>query len=1790
MTLHIWRLAFLCHFFLGHGLLVNAQAPTGDKEPLLQLEPGGPTALVTAVCFSPDGEKLYAAGFDKVVRVWERGKDGKYTLLREVAYRVPIGPGINGAINALALSPDGNWLAVGGLGMIREGAGFREMGWIWPATSMSPEMWQDRGTIHVFHTKQNIVRTLRGHAGPVIALSFVPEKDHHAPRLLSAAREREPQRDKYTGVVRLWDVSTGQQLGQLDTLPDPGGSRPGLSAVATGARLTDVQVALAWQDQKLRLWNVARNQVTQVPDGEFNNMVQHTDVDQLVTGSFNRDTGTGQLTRWKLNALGQPEVDNRILFPSVPGDDASYTLTYPRALAVQQGQALVITRKVTVQGRDSPRVVAQNYSLALVDLRPGQGGDVRRETQLWLGGDQLPALALTTDLRSIAVAGHPDHGIRVFELQQLARQAAPQVLGSSGTRWRDLGFVLHSQDQRTGLRLSTSNAGDDGQPLRLVFDFAQRRLIREAAGWQPFAPDLQGWSAKSVTEAVPDAGNAPRTTIFVKQNDTAVTSIRLKPRETITAFTLLPPHASGPLQIPVLAVAYLDATGQPLLSLFHGRTGMELRRLTAHQGPIRHLAFQGEGKFLASAGDDQTISLWTVSDLEQILDKFGQLAGVAIRMENEQLVIGRVDGSSMPGLQVGDIVEGLVQNNQLQRLGSTRDFYDALLLITPGQTTTLRVRQPRAQARDVTLPVTQAVDERKPLFSLFITQAATAEDREWIGWSPHGHYEAKDQQAERLLVWHFNTGQPEKPTTSAAAKDPALRAQFFKPRLLEYLIATGNLTDALERYRKPVAMPNMTLLVEQEAGDGFFLKVFLRAVMSKMPLLVEEEAEQSAAASGPVTVRLPRVQVKITIVEPALAELASLTWQLDNQPVQPIDLSRLTTPEFTLPVALSARQVHRVQVTAQTKEQQPKTVRREIALRYVPPRPVVRTGLQERQTVQAAQFPLRATIRAGSAGQAVQFTLQHEHQRQMVASLPRRVLAEDELAEMITLRPGENVLRFVAENHDATDATRGLERDSRTYVVILAPKKNDVPPTISLALRPDENSSVQTVVRDAVLTVHQPTVQVQGVVTASNQENLAKVQLLQGETNLLPAGEPKSSRDLRHSVTLQPGPNKFIIVARSDTSPEAALPFTVVYQPALPGLEVTSPRADEVLLDSNQTRLSANLIWGTDPQPCEAVLQVNQDPPQVIELQPGQNRLDIPIRLHPRNNRLHVQLRNRWGASVVLEPLFVSHLRPPRGLTVIPPEGGHSLATVTARVQSPVDLPLKPEFVTVKINGHPLPADNVALRQLAEGTVGLHTWFLRVKDVPLQEGEKNLFEIHVRNEEAGLKEPVQIRLTGPKPQGAPPIIEMVQPAQDTRVAEPVMKVQFRVRSRSDLHRLVLQIGDDRFELKDLEKVDENTYARQVKLKPGENALRVEAMNSIGLQSTRLTINYVALPVRVLLTEPVPIAMTEEQITLPQTDGGVVTLRGQVVWPVPPQQLPADARVKVYVNGFLQPPAPLTRTTDPRRFEFVTQAYLNQQQNRIEMELPGVAQERQRRQVVLVNCGKPERIRTRLLIVSVGLEKNQPSEAIQQRAVKLFQDQNHWPFVLAEPPVVLSGANATNGNVLRALVSMKSKIQRSAVAGSPRDIIVVYYAGLEVIDPQMGHFLLTASSRTDPRVDRSGVSLQFLEDLLGSTYGARMLLLDVLRPEVSDTQTSVLDRVAGWSEASPVAMARAAQASGGTVLDDFRLLSAWNDVLPKAERFRDIEDAVKSLLQPKANGTATIRQHLRPLAEVRLKGT
>src|SRR5205823_5838790 len=105
--------------------------------------------------------------YDKVLHVWAANPQQLFTPSPS-PFRLPMGPGIDGAINGIAVSSDGTWLAVGGRGMLQHGgvASDRQFGiWIAGHKSMSAAMWEDQGAIHVFNTRTGNVQVLRGHKG-----------------------------------------------------------------------------------------------------------------------------------------------------------------------------------------------------------------------------------------------------------------------------------------------------------------------------------------------------------------------------------------------------------------------------------------------------------------------------------------------------------------------------------------------------------------------------------------------------------------------------------------------------------------------------------------------------------------------------------------------------------------------------------------------------------------------------------------------------------------------------------------------------------------------------------------------------------------------------------------------------------------------------------------------------------------------------------------------------------------------------------------------------------------------------------------------------------------------------------------------------------------------------------------------------------------------------------------------------------------------------------------------------------------------------------------------------------------------------------------------------------------------------------------------------------------------------------------------------------------------------------------------------------------------------------------
>jgi WD40 repeat protein/uncharacterized caspase-like protein len=86
-------------------------APAQDQavSPVLRIETGSHTAQIPGIAAPPSGRYLVTGSDDKTVRVWNAA-----TGRLEETLRPPLGPGDEGKVYAVAVSPDGNTIACGG--------------------------------------------------------------------------------------------------------------------------------------------------------------------------------------------------------------------------------------------------------------------------------------------------------------------------------------------------------------------------------------------------------------------------------------------------------------------------------------------------------------------------------------------------------------------------------------------------------------------------------------------------------------------------------------------------------------------------------------------------------------------------------------------------------------------------------------------------------------------------------------------------------------------------------------------------------------------------------------------------------------------------------------------------------------------------------------------------------------------------------------------------------------------------------------------------------------------------------------------------------------------------------------------------------------------------------------------------------------------------------------------------------------------------------------------------------------------------------------------------------------------------------------------------------------------------------------------------------------------------------------------------------------------------------------------------------------------------------------------
>jgi WD40 repeat protein len=260
-----------------------AQGPAAAP-PILVLDPGGHTAIVGQVLFTPDDRELISVSGDKTIRFWDVASGEPLHTIRP-----PIGPGNQGFLGAAALSPDGRTLAVGGWGP--EGA---------------------IGSIYLIATATGrIERVLKGHTSPVTALALAAAPGGG---LLLAS-------GSYDKTARVWDAATGECRRVLE------GHTDGVFGVAWFPDAT--RLATASYDKTGRIWSAADGRCLRVLGGheaEVNCVAWSPDGALVATGGFDRSIRLWGPEGAPIRSIG--DLGSRVMSVTFTSDSAGLLYTW----------------------------------------------------------------------------------------------------------------------------------------------------------------------------------------------------------------------------------------------------------------------------------------------------------------------------------------------------------------------------------------------------------------------------------------------------------------------------------------------------------------------------------------------------------------------------------------------------------------------------------------------------------------------------------------------------------------------------------------------------------------------------------------------------------------------------------------------------------------------------------------------------------------------------------------------------------------------------------------------------------------------------------------------------------------------------------------------------------------------------------------------------------------------------------------------------------------------------------------------------------------------------------------------------------------------------------------------------------------------------------------------------------------------------------------------------------------------------------------------------------------------
>ncbi|MBN9517868.1 caspase family protein [bacterium] len=756
-------------------LAVPAGAQQLDRrsrdEPEVVVEAGGRVGPCDTLVFDKAGKYLFAGGDDKVVRVWPvtpKGfapDPGHARVLRWRAWREQ-----RGGIKTVAVSPDGNLVAVGGFGMrpstvtvIDRDTGDL-VGLTWP---------KSRPGIDNFNA--------------VFTVAFSPD----GKRVGFGTAD---------GSLWVWDYALLKQP-DADGRPSAAPRWVGRHAPMPGAEFNYPR-ALRFDANTL----VSVAQSGEVMSADLAGPLAETAGGKVATKAL-FDVNEKSPRRYRVHKaawsadgawLAVASEGPQVLAASTDGKTVHrFEIPpdhFPRSVAwAPAGDKLAVgVARVLPAVAGQPRFYAESPDELHVHAFPPKDG--ARPVVLAHPGP-AEALAFHPDGRLAVAGGDADE----VALLTVGEPGSKVVRGAGRRAW---GVNISTDGTVIGVKTARQTPPDPN--ARAAGDwtgFDLRRLgatreevkwvgpVATADGWrvEPDAKDRFLWHAVLSRAGMPD----------VRHPLTLDTPLDQAP----TCYTFVPAKDGKPTR--VIVGHYYGA------SLFELTPEMATRPklYTGHAGEVLSVVAAADGTWFVTGGADHTVAAWSLADWRE-----QPALGAAFDVrDGAPVVTAVVTGSPAweAGLRAGDKLDLLAVGGQLMfdRRPGKKEIGD------PGQAATAAANpvsgveqfyglvQPGQARRDTLTTVRQ-----RPLWKWFGGFADTGRLTDWIVWSWHGsYYHTASAHGDRLVGWHVNA--PDTGTRPEFYPLQQFEKHFHRPDVIEELVTKRDLGAALALARGENPLP-----------------------------------------------------------------------------------------------------------------------------------------------------------------------------------------------------------------------------------------------------------------------------------------------------------------------------------------------------------------------------------------------------------------------------------------------------------------------------------------------------------------------------------------------------------------------------------------------------------------------------------------------------------------------------------------------------------------------------------------------------------------------------------------------------------------------------------------------------------------------------------------------------------------------------------------------------------------------------------------------------------------------